>query len=353
MERLRESQSARLAGRDGVSERRNEAPSQAEPTERAMERFSLQTVQALEQGPRWTSEARLGAALSLGLHLLLFLALVHFSKTLRESAPVSEEMGSAIAGYPPAEIIELDKPFYAPPPEVIRQLTGIEASRPPRRPEFLSERTTVARGEPNPNPTGSSSLPKVSGPGRTLPELPHERTALGSPRDSTSRTSSADPRLAPTLPAPEPGKGALSRGSEPLPESVLAAIRGSSSPVSSEAFSNPQSGVTLEGPPSVDAQAVAAMEEYRAYLERTIQQRWFIPPEANLLPAPVTVIVVFEVARDGRLLQLRLRQSSGIPALDRAAMNAVRLASPFRPLPSVYSFASQWFTDKFIYYPPR
>ncbi|MCS6817515.1 MAG: TonB family protein [Blastocatellia bacterium] len=319
-----------------------------------MERFSFQTALALEGRPRLTKEARLGALVSLAFHLGLLVTVVLFSTT-PVSLPSEEiEGGLAGIGYPRPEIIELDKPFYAPPPEVIRQLAGIEALRPPRRPEFLSERTTVARGEPNPNPTGSSSLPKVSGRGRALPELieDRQRTIRATPGTS-SKEALADPRLAPTLPAPGARGEALDRRNTSIPESVLAAIRGSSAPPASETFSNPQSGVTLEGPPSVDAQAVAAMEEYRAYLERAIQQRWFIPPEANLLSAPATVIVVFEVGRDGRLLQLRLRQSSGISALDRAAINAVRLAAPFRPLPSVYTFESQWFTDKFIYYPPR
>jgi len=320
-----------------------------------MERFSFQTFLALEQTPRLTREVRLGAVTSLALHLTLL-----FGISLLAVAPVPpvsevEIGGVAGAGYPRAEVIELDRPFYAPPPEVIRQLAGLEVVRPPRRPEFLSERTTVARGEPNPNPAGSSSLPKVSGRGRAVPDLIEDRPSALRPAASSSsaRDVVTDSRLSPTLPDPGPRGEALDRRRESIPESVLAAIRSGSAPASSEAFSNPQSGVTLEGPPSVDAQAVAAMEEYRAYLERAIQQRWFIPPEANLLQTPATVIVVFEVARDGRLLQLRLRQSSGIPALDRAAVNAVRLAAPFRPLPSVYTFQSQWFTDRFIYYPPR
>jgi TonB family protein len=319
-----------------------------------MERASFQTMLALERGPRLTREARLGALVSTAFHLALLLMVTFFSTTPVPLSSEEAEGGSAATGYPRPEIIELDRPFYAPPPEVIRQLAGIEALRPPRHPEFLSERTTVARGEPNPNPMGSSSLPKVSGRGRALPELIEERPQTVRPASgASSKGALADPRMAPTLPAPGDRGDALDRRHASIPESVLAAIRGSSAPPGAEAFSNPQSGVTLEGPPSVNAQAVAAMEEYRAYLERAIQQRWFIPPEANLLSAPATVTVVFEVGRDGRLLQLRLRQSSGIPALDRAAINAVRLAAPFRPLPSVYPFESQWFTDRFIYYPPR
>ena len=140
-----------------------------------------------------------------------------------------------MAGYPRGEIIELDRPFYAPPPEVIRQLGGVEAVRPPRHPEFLSERTTIARGEPNPNPTGSSSLPKVSGRGRTLPELIEDKPPTSRPlAGSSAQEARADPRLAPTLPAPGSHGEALDRRRDSIPESILAALRGSSAPASVE-----------------------------------------------------------------------------------------------------------------------
>jgi len=168
------------------------------------------------------------------------------------------------------------------------------------------------------------------------------------------RETVKDTQSLPTLPPAGSRGEALSGGAQrSARDSFIAALRGPGPVPTPEPYGSQQSGVTLEGPPAVNAQAVAAMEEYRAYLERVIQQRWFIPPEANLLEVPVAVELVFEISRDGRLLQLRMRKSSGIAALDRAAMNAVRLAGPFRPLPSIYLFESQMFTDRFIYYPPR
>jgi len=115
---------------------------------------------------------------------------------------------------------------------------------------------------------------------------------------------------------------------------------------------NQDSAVAARGPISVNARGVGVIEEYRAYLERAIQQRWQIPPEANLLSQPVSLTVEFTIAQDGRLISLRLYNSTGLRALDRAAQRAIELAAPFRPLPNIFTAPSQVFTDTFVYYPP-
>jgi protein TonB len=40
------------------------------------------------------------------------------------------------------------------------------------------------------------------------------------------------------------------------------------------------------------------------------------------------------IARDGRLLDVALLKSSGVPSLDQAVVETIRRASPFSPLPS-------------------
>ena len=40
------------------------------------------------------------------------------------------------------------------------------------------------------------------------------------------------------------------------------------------------------------------------------------------------------VSRDGHLVDVTLIQSSGLPALDNTAMNLIRQASPYPPLPA-------------------
>ncbi|HXF05426.1 MAG TPA: TonB family protein [Blastocatellia bacterium] len=315
-------------------------------SERLFETFDILEGRPLDARPR-----RIGASISFLFHLLLFGVMIWVSpKTMPTEQPETE----VVAQGAPPHIIELDAPLYALPPEVVRQLAAVSELTPPRRAEYLSEKETIARGERNPTPQGSSSLPKVSGGSGRIASLPSSPPAESpSERETGARRRAVEKPLPPTLPSATAQSAPLSGNSDGLRESFLAALRGASPLPLPEVSGAQQSGVTLEGPPSVNARAAEEMEQYRRYLEREIQQRWFIPPEAHLLTSPTTVIIIFEVARDGKLLQIRLKQSSGFPALDRAALNAVRLAAPFRPLPSAFLFTSQVFTDKFTYFPPR
>ena len=54
------------------------------------------------------------------------------------------------------------------------------------------------------------------------------------------------------------------------------------------------------------------------------------PPKGN---ESKRVVLMFKIARDGRLLSCRVSRSSGVQAADRAAISAVELTAPFKPLP--------------------
>jgi len=82
---------------------------------------------------------------------------------------------------------------------------------------------------------------------------------------------------------------------------------------------------------------IDAMEEpdfgpYIAELQRRIRRNWSPPVEDR----SKRVVALFKISRDGRLLSLRIQQSSGSQPADNAAMAAVRASAPFRPLPPNY-----------------
>lgn len=52
------------------------------------------------------------------------------------------------------------------------------------------------------------------------------------------------------------------------------------------------------------------------------------------LPEPKTVKLMFTVARDGHVTSSTVAASSGVPALDKVAMDMVQQAQPFPPMPS-------------------
>lgn len=68
---------------------------------------------------------------------------------------------------------------------------------------------------------------------------------------------------------------------------------------------------------------------YMRDLQRRIKMNWD-PPKGN---ENKKVVVLMKIAKDGRLLSHSIYRSSGVPAADNAALNAVWLTAPFRPLP--------------------
>lgn len=86
------------------------------------------------------------------------------------------------------------------------------------------------------------------------------------------------------------------------------------------------------GRDGIDAMAEPDFGPYIAELQRRIRKNWAPPVEDR----SKRVVALFKVSRDGRLLSLRIQQSSGSPAADQAAMAAVRASAPFKQLPPNY-----------------
>ena len=90
------------------------------------------------------------------------------------------------------------------------------------------------------------------------------------------------------------------------------------------------------GKPGIDAIKEPDFGPYMRELQRRIKMAWD-PPKGN---ESKRVVLLFKIAKDGRLLSCRVLKSSGAPNADKAALNAVHLAAPFRPLPAEYKNSS-------------
>lgn len=90
------------------------------------------------------------------------------------------------------------------------------------------------------------------------------------------------------------------------------------------------------GRPGIDTVREPDFGPYMRDLQRRIKMNWD-PPKGN---ESKRVVLLFKIAKDGRLLSCSVYKSSGIPNADKAALNAVRLTAPFRPLPAEYSGSS-------------
>ena len=84
------------------------------------------------------------------------------------------------------------------------------------------------------------------------------------------------------------------------------------------------------GAPGIDALREPDFGPYMRELQRRIKMNWD-PPKGN---ESKRVVLLFKIAKDGRLLSCRVNKSSGLPTADQAALKAVELTAPFRPLPA-------------------
>ena len=83
------------------------------------------------------------------------------------------------------------------------------------------------------------------------------------------------------------------------------------------------------GSPGIDAIREPDFGPYMKDLQRRIKMNWD-PPKGD---QSKRVVLLFTISRDGRLLNVSVYKSSGQTSADNAAINAVKLTAPFRPLP--------------------
>ncbi len=162
-------------------------------------------------------------------------------------------------------------------------------------------------------PAPKAAAPKVAGPSGG--PIAGSRTGSGS---SSGSSGTSGGRFSPSpsfSPSGSSAGGRFSPGS---------AGRGGS-------VGNPGPG-NPKGAPGIDALKEPDFGPYMRELQRRIKMNWE-PPKGN---ESKRVVLLFKIARDGRLISHRVYKSSGLPAADRAAMHAVELTAPFKPLPPEY-----------------
>jgi protein TonB len=76
---------------------------------------------------------------------------------------------------------------------------------------------------------------------------------------------------------------------------------------------------------------------YLDLVKQRIAQRWDTGQVDGRVQTAPPVIADFDISRDGNVTNLRIIQSSGLPALDFSAQRAILQAAPFPALPGGYS----------------
>ena len=185
---------------------------------------------------------------------------------------------------------------------------------------------------PPPRVTPTPSAPKVT-------QAP--TSAMQIPIPKTTAPKLAGPSGGPVT-GSRIGTGAKTGGSATgTPTPTFSPSSSSSTSGAQGRFSNGQYGLGQAGNPSpgnpngapgIDALKSADFGPYMRELQRRIKMNWD-PPKGN---ESKRVVLLFKIAKDGRLLSVRVAKSSGIQAADKAALSAVELTAPFKPLPPEY-----------------
>ena len=201
-----------------------------------------------------------------------------------------------------------------------------------------------------PAPKPNAPKPVVT-PSKQAPK-PNPSSNFNIPVPAKSAIPVAQPVAAPVTSAPIPGGSSSGSSSgngkaSPSPSfSPTASSKGSSGIGGTGASSggggrfsngtgnsrgnagNPSPG-NPNGTPGIDAIREPDFGPYMKELQRRIKMNWD-PPKGN---ESKRVVLLFSIARDGRLLNVKVHKSSGLQTADNAAINAVKLTAPFRPLP--------------------
>jgi TonB family protein len=83
----------------------------------------------------------------------------------------------------------------------------------------------------------------------------------------------------------------------------------------------------------IDARQDADMSAYLQQLQEQVRRHW-IP---GLTQSSRRTVLHFTVSRAGLVSNIRIAQTSGLSMTDEAALNAVKQAVPFAPLPTAYT----------------
>ena len=220
------------------------------------------------------------------------------------------------------KILESSSPAPKAKPNVPETPTPI-APRPAARP--AAPKTTTKPTSPIVIPTAKTGLaPAKIASGGPVTKSPVSGVGTG---NGTGGTGKASPSFSPSA-----STGSLG-GNGRFSGSGAGSGKGASSGTGN--IGNPGPG-NPNGRPGIDAIKQPDFGPYMRELQRRIKANWN-PPQGN---ESKRVVLLFSIAKDGRLLGVKVLKSSGLQAADRAAISAVEMTAPFKPLPSEYKRSS-------------
>src|SRR5262245_8590948 len=174
------------------------------------------------------------------------------------------------------------------------------------------------------------------------PRAAGPRVALPPPR-AAEQPPQNEPALAPeppreaTPPSPAPPWVAAVPESAPAPDIRKALRRGGPGPTGAGGRGEGWSGI--EGEPIPLDSTDPKFNDYLDRIRRMIKEKWGYPCIKDTTTGhcdykSARLVVVFGILKDGRVPMLEVALQSGYEIYDDYAVNAIKLASPFPPVPA-------------------
>ncbi len=240
------------------------------------------------------------------------------------------------------------------------------------RPERPDEKAPLGNPSRPVGPDAKEAEPPkaVVPPAPKLAEAPKPPAPKAPPR---AQVAKAEPRPAPPAARPAesgPAAPAPQPAAPPKPETTQAPSQGSQPSAASQP-SNPQ--VASAPPPSllrppagggglqgggragVEGEPIPLdtpepkYQDYFNKIRERIKANWIYPYEAGSRGIEGDLSIEFVIAKDGHLQFIELRRSSRVLILDNAALNAVKLAQPFPPVPDDLAKQALAINGLFVY----
>ena len=280
-----------------------------------------------------------------------FVLVDHEDTPLNKNTPYRSDMNSRTGGEnDPTRKVSMPSPA----PSQSKPAQSSSVSTPIRKPTPAQQPKTVQPSKKSAHTVQPKQQPKAVQQAKTQP--PTARPSLKPPMTPkiTQKPSSAFRVPVPsggtksgsysTGPISSSGHSSSGGGGNYAPTPSLAPTGGGSSAGTRLAkggggsagtgnIGNPGGG---GGRPGIDAIREPDFGPYMRDLQRRIKMNWD-PPKGN---ESKRVVLLFKIAKDGRLLSCSVFKSSGLPNADKAALNAVQRTAPFRQLPAEFKGSS-------------
>jgi protein TonB len=246
-------------------------------------------------------------------------------------------------------------------------------------PENPAERAPLGNPArlPGPDARGSetAAAPRPAPPRPRVAEVPRPATPRPAarapeapwppPPKQVAKAEPPAPEPATQAPTPEPAPPSGSAAAPPEPPGTEPAPPGAQQPPTPQVAARTPEGMWrrppggggglrggrggIEGEPIPLDTTEPRYQEYFDKIRARIKAKWVYPREAGERGIEGDLNIEFHIAKDGGLAFIELRRSSGVDVLDQAALNAVKLAQPFPPVPDSLSKAGLPINGLFVY----